>query len=168
MALIVEDGTGKDDAESYLTAAEARAILAKRGQTLPADDAEAEPLLVRAMDYIETLEPRFKGTRTSTTQALAWPREDVTVNGVALGSDAIPSQLKQAQARLAFDAQTLDLMPTSSGRAVKRQKVDVIETEYEDSGGSAVAQPQLTAAMAFLDPLFETGSSGATIDLIRV
>lgn len=167
MALVVEDGTGVVGAESYLSVEDARAILAKRGQALPTDDAEAEPLLIRAMDYIESLEPRFKGSRTSTTQALAWPRSGVIVNGAALGSDVIPSQLKQAQARLAFDAQTLDLMPTSSGRAVKRQKVDVIETEYMD-GESAVAQPQLTAAMAFLEPLFDAGSSGASLDLVRV
>jgi hypothetical protein len=53
--LVVEDGSGVVDANSYTDLADARAYLALRGLALSVTDGTAETQLIRAMDYIEAL-----------------------------------------------------------------------------------------------------------------
>lgn len=157
MALTIENGTGVSGANSYATVAEARAFAADRGLVLPAADTDVEPLLVKACDYLQSLEPRFIGYRALEAQALAWPRAEAVLPwGVALTEDAIPVQLKQAQCRLAYDAITLELQPNGDGREVVRRKVDVLETEYAQRGTSALL-PTLTQALNILQPLLKNG-----------
>jgi hypothetical protein len=88
MALIVEDGTGKADAQSYVDVAGADAYHAARGNaawatstaedgtatTRPAEEREAA--LLRATAFIDaTYRDRFPGYRArGRAQALEWPR----------------------------------------------------------------------------------------------
>ncbi len=169
MALTIEDGTGKENATSYVTAAEARAYAAARGVTLDANDAVVEPLLVQAMDYLEALS--YKGHRTfPDVQALSWPRTCVVIDGAKLpvsGAGSIPRQLKAAQMQLSIEASTgTDLMPTTDGRVVKREKVDVIETEYmtnTDLGVSGLPGPSFAKVDALLAGLLATGGMFQTV-----
>lgn len=169
MALIIEDGTGKADATSYVTADEARAYAAARGVTLDADDAVVEPLLVQAMDYLESMS--YKGHRTfPAVQALSWPRTCVVIDGAKLpvsGTGSIPRQLKAAQMQLSIEASTgIDLMPTTDGRVVKREKVDVIETEYmtnTDLGVGGLPGPSFAKVDALLAGLLATGGMFQTV-----
>lgn len=164
MALIIEDGTGKEDATSYVTAAEARTYASARGVTLDADDAVVEPLLVQAMDYLEA--QSYKGYRTfPDVQALSWPRTCVVIDRVRLpvsGPGSIPRQLKAAQMQLAIEASAgVDLMPTTDGRVVKREKVDVIETEFmtnTDLGVVGLPGPSFAKVDALLASLLATGA----------
>lgn len=157
MSLTIEDGTIVAGALSYVTAAEARAWAAKRGVTLSADDAVLEPLLVKACDFLQSIEDKFKGYRVDTEQALAWPRQEVYLYGntTALATTYIPQQLKDAQCQLAIDASSVDLQPTGTGREVLMKQVDVLVTQYARSG-QAVAQPTLNKAMGILAPLLRT------------
>jgi hypothetical protein len=159
MALVIEDGSGVDGAESFATVTEARAFATKRGVTLSATDSVVESALRNAADFLNSLESRYKGSRTNAEQALCWPRTDVELFGVDFAVDEIPVQLGQAQCQLCIDinAGTV-LMPTGAGREVIRTKVDVIETEYAKSGSGTV-MPELNKAMAFLEPLFNGGLS---------
>lgn len=169
MALTIEDGTGKADATSYVTAAEARAYAAARGVTLDANDAVVEPLLVQAMDYLEAL--IYKGHRTfPDVQALSWPRTCVVIDGVKVpvsGASSIPRQLKAAQMQLSIEASNgIDLMPTTDGRVVKREKVDVIETEYmtnTDLGVGGLPGPSFAKVDALLAGLLATGGMFQTV-----
>lgn len=131
MALEVEDGTGKDDAQTYVTAEEARDFALLRGETLSATDSVVEVLLVKAMDWLEGQD--WKGTPTSETQALAWPREDVD----GYDNNEIPTKLKNAQCQLVLEALVYDLAPSGDGKQVIKEKVDVIETEYAPASTSA-------------------------------
>lgn len=164
MALTIETGTGVAGANSYATVAEARTFASTRGVTLSASDPAVEVLLVKASDFMNSLESKFKGTRVSPTQALAWPRENVYLFGstVAALPTALPACLKQAQCQLAMDAVTLDLLPNGKGREVIRQKTDVIETEYAKSGTGSIT-PRLNKAMALLEPVFKGGLSVQTV-----
>ena len=65
---------------SYITRAAAIAYAAERGVTL-ADTAATDVLLIKATDYMETLEGRYRGTRTDADQALAWPRSGAIIRG---------------------------------------------------------------------------------------
>ena len=98
MSLTIEDGSGVADANSFVTVAEATAYAAARGLSLPATDAEKEQLLVKAADYLLSVEDRFKGERVAADQALSWPRSNVYLYGSLepLPNNQIPKALKNA------------------------------------------------------------------------
>lgn len=175
MALIIEDGTGKPDASSYVTASQARAYALSRGTELSDDDAQVEQLLVRAMDYLEAQRTKYQGVKTYPgLQALQWPRSGVILDcSYPLPDNIIPVELKNAQMQLALESfNGLVLLPSSDGRVVKREKVDVIETEYmtgQDLGSGAVMGPSFPAVDALLDPLFSAcGGGGFFLKTVRV
>ena len=167
MALIIEDGTGKADAQSYVTAAEARSFAALRGVTLDATDGPVEILLVRAMDYLESL--NFIGAPANPDQALAWPRKDAPMpfsdDGETYPTTLIPQRVKNAQMQLAIEAQGTDLMPSGDGRQVLKEKVDVIETQYAE-GSTSVATPVFPKVDAYLNGLLDN-SSGLGLGKLR-
>ena len=93
---------GAATANSYASVAEADAYLAVRGDTstwtaLTTDEKEAK--LQWSAIYIDTL--TFKGTRSTSTQALQWPRIGVWDRD-GFEVDGIPQALKNAQAEMAF------------------------------------------------------------------
>lgn len=167
MALVIEDGTGLENATSYATVAEARAYATERGLTFPASDVTAEQLMITAMDFIEAFRGEFQGIKTSSSQALQWPRSYAVLDGYDLDIDAIPDILKLAQCQLAIDANSQELMPIGTGKEVIREKVDVIETQYQPSG-DVNPQPIFTKAEALLKPLLKTGLFGGTLRSVRV
>lgn len=159
MSLTIEDGTGVAGANSYATVAEARAYATARGLTLSATDSIVETALVLACDKLESY--RYKGTKTTGEQPLAWPREDVDVEGSddALANDAIPDKLKQAQCQLAVEsAAGTQLQPTGTGREVIKQTVDVIVTEYARRGSGSIT-PEFNKAEAMLVSLLQSGGA---------
>ena len=151
--LTPETGAIIANANTYGTVEGLRAYAVARGVELPAEDAECEVLLVQAMDYLEAQECEWNGHRVSADQELSWPRKCVRINGFPLDEDAIPKLLISAQYQLAIEAASLDLMPTGDGREVKMEKLDVIETEYFQSGVGSAAQPSFPKVDALLAPL---------------
>lgn len=164
MTLIIEDGTIVAGAISYVTAAEARAWALARGITLSATDSVVEAQLVNACDLLQSLEPRFKGSRADDAQALAWPRQQVYLYGntTAVATTYIPQQLKDAQCQLAYDASLTTLQPTGEGRQVVMKQVDVLVTQYSDTRASSVL-PVFNKAMGILAPLFRTAGALSTL-----
>ena len=163
MALVIEDGTGVANAESYVTALEARAFALKRGITLDVDDAVVEPLLIQAMDWLEALRLRFIGSELEKSQQLAWPRYGVVIFGYLVDEDLIPPQLKNAQMQLCIDAQTTALQPTSAGKEVTKNKVGELEKQFAESGTGGDTT-QFVKAQGFLRPLL----NGINYDVVRV
>lgn len=167
MTIEVEDGTGKTDSNSYISLAEARVYASARGVTLSSDDATLEPLLIKAMDYIEALALRFVGTPTNATQALQWPRADVVFGEDDYPDSGIPTSLKTAQCRLVLEqARGVDIMPTVTGAFVKREKVGPIETEYSEAV-NVTGQPSMPLVDSMLAPLL-TNSGGFALTTLRV
>ena len=158
MALTIETGTGVANANSFATVTECRDYATQRGLELPTNDSDVEALLIKAQDYLQSLEGNFQGSRTHTIQELAFPREGVVLFGVEQQKESIPKLLKTAQCRLAFDASQADLLTTGGGRIIKKEQVGPLVTEYDNDG---VANPQvkLTQALAHLDPLFKSNAS---------
>jgi len=153
MTLIIEDGTNVANANSYISCVNARAYAISRGITLPATDPELEILLIKSMDYLESLREKYQGVKTYSTQCLQWPRYGVYIDGNAASSILIPNLLIKAQAQLSMEVFAgIDLQPTSVGYGIKKEKVDAIETEYFNSVGSPV--PNLRLVNSLLNPLF--------------
>lgn len=78
MALIVESGVGLDDAESYVSVADATKYAEKMGHSawsaVGVTDAQREAALRQATAYIDS-RYRFRGEPLTDTQALEWPRD---------------------------------------------------------------------------------------------
>lgn len=131
MALIVEDGTGKPDAESYADAATFAEYAGLFGRTIPVTEAEQEALLRRAALQMNTL--GWKGSRAVAGQALAWPRAGVVRDGEYLPAAYIPREIEQGQMALAFELAAFEAQQAAGVvGAVKRKKVDVLEVEYAE------------------------------------
>jgi len=132
MALIIEDGTIVAGAESYVSAADATTYHGNRGNTTWAGtDTVKDAALLKAAAYLDGHYcKRFKGTKYQPLdQNMQWPRIGVVIDGFVLDVDVIPQRLKDAQCELALIALSADLAPSVSA-GIKREKVDVLETEY--------------------------------------
>ena len=157
--IVVEDGTGKTDSNSYISEAELTTYATDRGITL---SGTAAVLIIQAMDYIEA--QNYKGYKLTDEQALQWPRGNVFIDGYAVDTDEIPVLLKDAQAEvcIGIDGGTNPL--ANEERATKREKVDVIEVEYMDGARNTT---YLKAAETKLEKLIKAGSSGISAVAIR-
>lgn len=131
MALIVEDGTGLPNADSYLSVADADAYHAAMGNTAwqPLASAEKEAALRRATQYLDT-RYRWRGQRLTTTQALEWPRSTA----------AWPvRRLQDATAELALRAAEQGSLYADEGpAAVKSETVGPISVTYADAQSGQV------------------------------
>lgn len=160
MALVVEDGTGLTTAESFISVADAstrHTAFGNAGWAAAASDTVREQALRKATAYMEQVyRSRWKGVRHTVDQALSWPRNSVVVDGfVVIDSDVVPAEVKNACADLALKALDEALAPDLE-RAVIREKVGPIETEYDR--GSPQAK-RFRAIDLMLSP-YLTGGSG--------
>ncbi|WPJ68565.1 hypothetical protein OMDBNIEC_00079 [Salmonella phage STP-SP5] len=153
--LIVEDGTGVKDANSYISIEQARTFAAMRGITLPSEDEVLKTKIFDAMDFVEGYAQRFKGRKANPQQELQWPRCGVILDGVTLPQSPLPKALINAVCQLTADSSlTGPLNGKTTSYAVKRTKVEGLEIEYA-TGSTAQAGPAKTydKAMTFLNPL---------------
>jgi len=102
--LVVEDGTAKSDAESYITVAEFREMARRIGNPTEISGATEEQIQVwlrkSARDGIDMIyTDALQGLRISTTQSLEWPRRGAADNRtqVKLDTNFIPPDWKRAQ-----------------------------------------------------------------------
>lgn len=147
MALILEDGTGKTDSNTYALEATLTAYLLERGFVLTGSKT-AENLLISAMDYLET--KSYIGSKLTSEQALLWPRDDVYIDGFAIDTDVIPRALIQTQLQLAWEIDQGFNPLSVVGRGVKREKVDSLEVEYLDNAKTTDTIRSVNAMLAKL------------------
>lgn len=159
MAATIIATPGAADANSYLTLAEAGAyadgdIAAAEWYTSTTDQrTRALISATRSMDLIE-----FTGTRSSTTQALSWPRTGVTTTDGAIANNVIPVKIKEATWEVAKSllkemvvagqtAGSTSLIPGIPNSGLQRVKIDVLEVEWKKDVPIAItplkALPQL-------------------------
>lgn len=159
MALIIEDGTGGNpSANSYSDVDSLRNYAQQRDIDLSAyNDSHCETLMVRAMDYLEAQRSKYQGQRTSNTQPLQWPRDNVTVEGQILANTDIPDELVSAQLVLAIEAKDHDLqpnqLPSDIGPVVRRKVEGAVEVEYANFGAMQ-STVVFSKAEALLAPLY--------------
>jgi hypothetical protein len=167
MTLIVEDGSIVTGAESYISVSDASNYHTVRGNTAWAaltTDALREAALRRATDYMrQAYRSRWQGYKVNEEQALDWPRYDVEVEGYAVDSDIVPTEVKNACAELALRASAADLNPDLT-QGVLSEQVGSIQVTYDK------ASPQFTryrAIDALLSPYLKAGGGGCSMGVIR-
>jgi len=164
--LIVEDGTGVANANTYVDLAYLQNYADNRGLTLPTSDTDKEIFLLRAMDYLEGRRDEFQGSKAVVDQSLQWPRVDVSIDCVELAVDTIPEELKRAQCQLVVEQQSrTKLYPTprtSSVEGLVTQKTVGPLTKKFAFDGKGLADPSKGIVIAsveiFLKPLTVKGS----------
>lgn len=170
ISIIVEDGSGVANANSYVSVDDARTYAKNRGVELPADNDEVAAMLIKSTDYLEAQACRYQGKPTSSTQSLQWPRTGVVLNCDEVPSNVIPKSLISAQIQLAMAINAgFDLQPNVSPQDyVIKEKVGPIETQYSDPLNVGI-MPTFTAANNLLAPLFgECANSKFAIRTQRV
>ncbi len=97
MALTLIATAGASDANSYTTVAFADAYFEGRpgaGAWTDASTEEKEQALVGATTRLDS--EQYRGSRVSESQALAWPRYGVYIDGVEIGSATVPVAVQRA------------------------------------------------------------------------
>lgn len=144
MALIVEDGTGKSDAEAFASVAYADTYHAARSTAATwtaRTTAEKEQDLREATDYLEAMyRNRWPGDRRTKDQSLAWPRANAyDTDDYLVASDSVPTEVQDATAEAAgvlAGGESLLVDEARKDRAI-REKVGPIEREFA-AGSSSV------------------------------
>lgn len=169
MTIVVTAGSAS--AVAYDTAANADAYFTERGiTTWTGTDAAKEAALIRGADYLDRrYNGRWVGVKSTSTQAMAWPRSYVDdVDGYAIDADEIPLAVKRANYEAALLVLTgTDLEPVlTRGGAPTRERVKAgpVETETEYNAG-APARSVITTIDGLLEGLVT--DSGST-PLLRV
>jgi hypothetical protein len=159
--LIIEDGAGVPDAESYASAAELVVYGGKFGVTLPVEEAAQEALLRRAALVMEGMS--WKGRKTSGDQALAWPRCGVKLDRAIQADKCLPVRIKYGQMALAAEIHADDMDPIEQRKgAVTKEKVEgAVEREYavinSTSSRHLPATPDRPSVTQFADCLVRRG-----------
>ena len=151
MALVVEDGTGLPNAESYASLAFANEYHTNMGNTWDGTDASKEAWLRQGTRYIEgKYRDRFPGTKGSKEQALYFPVVNgVDADGFEIEEDEIPLSLQIAVSEAALAASQGSLFtPLERGGMVKRERVEgAVEVEYMDGALSETQYPAIEHAI---------------------
>jgi len=128
----------------YTTDDDFIAFALARGVTVTAPNAAIA--LTKAMDYMET--KQYKGYKTEEDQDNSWPRQYVYVDNVLLDSAIVPSGIVKAQHVIALSINNgYDPLATID-RAIKREKVDVLEVEYQQNASPTAILRSINAALS--------------------
>ena len=144
ITLVVENGTGLPDANSYCDLDYAVEYCTMKGYTdwLKLSENEQKIFIIRGTEFVDNFYT-WKGIRHRQSQSMAFPRDDI-YDDDRYPVDGIPDKLKKACIEAAFlnassSANTLFSTKDENGK-VKKQKVDTLEVEYfnaEQSGLTA-------------------------------
>ena len=155
MALVLEDGSGLTNSNTYSLEAGFVAWLLGRGYVL-SGTLSAENLLIQSIDYLETL--AYNGSKNTFEQALQYPRTNVYIDGFSVPSDFIPNELINSQYQIAWSIdQGVDPMATA-GQDIKSERVEgEVEVVYQDDTSSQAVITSVNRALRKL--LANSGAS---------
>ena len=160
--LIIETGNGLESANAYVSLKEVRNFSELNGISLPDGDDDLAILIVKATNYIDSLESQFVGKRLLPEQNLAFPR--------VLGQSCNNSSVRLADMRnlkkavfYAIEVLALgnNLMPTMVSRddIVTKEKIDgAIEVAYSESNMKHVLLPQFPMIARYLADYLQPSS----------
>lgn len=165
MPLVVEDGTGIANANSYISIADADTYFNDRGnETWPDLDSDVKvSALIRATDYLtRTYYGKWAGTKYLLGQSLDWPRAYVRTQSDYEYANLyyygfyplspLPKLLLSATAELAYKvSQGIDLDPDLS-QGITRETIGPITVEYDKNSRRL---PTFSAIEKILAPLLK-------------
>lgn len=172
MALTVEDGTGKSDADAFISLTYFKAYCDARGHTYGTDTL-IEQAIIRATDFLsdsyhwQGFKLKERG-HSDGEQALAWPRTYVQDrNGYAVASDIVPDEVQRATAEVTRrELETPGAMTpdyTASER-VKSERVGSLAVEYDMTRTDAESvRPVLLVVRDLIGPFLKRGTGSRIV-----
>lgn len=160
MALVVEDGTGLNNSNGYISVAEYKAYADERGIDYASfSDSEIEQsIVVASSDFLEAYY-NFKGDILQEDQALKLPTDIVEINAKVKKSTCIATNLNLDG--LLMIVTTADTQKGDIKRL--KEKVDVVESEVEYREGSQQTAKVSTPVIdRLLSPYLANGYGGIT------
>lgn len=194
MPLIVEDGTGRTDADAYVSVAEADAYFLSRNTAWAGYSPDAREAAIRfATSWIEdTYLGLWKGARVNEFQSLAWPRDNspgytlmwqrgaypraqgylYDLDGFPILPNVVPKAVKRACMDAAIlKAEGVDFAKAATTTAVRKASRSVDRVSYSDEYAGIVSKrdPRIQAIDKLLLGLVTSapGASFATVRLVR-
>lgn len=133
--LVVEDGTGLTNANSYVTIAESIDFLSLNVNSAAywedLDDEIKIQVLIMASSYLDQYVDWY-GNKTVETSGLRWPRENVKdLDGILIADNIVPTQVKRATCDFAISLSKEDRFAESETLGISEMKVDVIELKFD-------------------------------------
>lgn len=156
--LIIEDGTGVTNANTYSNDAEYTAYATSRGLTIGSDATIREKELILAMDFLESMRSKFQGIKSAQGNSLQWPRNSVFIDGFSIDNDFIPVELKNSQIEAAAYASANDLISNKASQNVSSESVDGLSRSY--FSGGKTGSGALDRINVWLKPLLKQNSNG--------
>jgi hypothetical protein len=134
MSLVVEDGTGKSNANSYVSIAEADAYFldANISEWAALTSAQKTAFLIKGTEYMEGYYgPAYAGYRLTGSQSLGWPRKCGYYDDVYPVTiiPALPQEIKNASYRAAYHALYGDIVEVAK-TGIKSQTQGNISVTY--------------------------------------
>lgn len=177
LVIVVETGVGLTNSNSYSSIADAKAYCLFRGVDISSNSSDAiAAWLINGADYVESYRARFKGRKSTVTQAMQWPRisgifphagffragfvpvhPGINIDGFFLDPTVIPDYIKRAQNQLVLDQANGVALFTSSDpdQTEKKVKIGPLEVEYDSTSN----QSYLPAFQSLIAPLLINGGA---------
>lgn len=162
MSLVVENGTGLADAESYLSVADFKSYCTKWGYDYGATtDTVIEQKLRIATNFIDT-NFRYKGIRLVQTQGLEFPRQNL-YDWSAYEVTGLPARVIKACAELAFKSIGENIyVDLDRGGKTTSESVGPISVSYAEDApvgktyrfAENLLKPYLRTEGSFMNPVF--------------
>ncbi len=177
MSLIVEDGSAKDDANTYVDSAGDYAAFYLEGHLYGAawtaasvpDREKAVRMATRVLD----VSIEWKGRIVKPSQALQWPRSGVSVNQWAFEQNKVPPAVKQATMELAIALLNKDRTSDLAGSA-ETTKIGLgdgaLEIEFTEGSDPAAAKVAILPDIVWRlvkDYGSRVGASGGMVRILR-
>ena len=165
--LIVEDGSGVENANTYIDVAYLTSFASDRGYTISTVQLVQEQQILKAMDYLFWFADQWQGVKTNASNALHWPRRYVSLDCAEFPSNSIPTQLKNAQAQLVVEQQARTLLwpkpRTSTIEGLVQEKtVGPLTKKFAFTGrgiANANAPIKIMSVSIFLDALLSNSKT---------
>ncbi len=145
MALIIEDGSIVTNANSYITVQEFLDWMIARGYPCEHAESHVEEHILKAMDYIESL--NFMGIKYTKEQPLQFPRDRLFIDGYSVEANEIPKELKEALYNATKADHDGDLATQPVERQTVKEKIGDIEVEYKSTSSMRRQTPGLSNAL---------------------
>jgi len=124
MQIIVEDGKGRPDANSFVPLEKLTFYRDYYGFRIPEAEADQVELLLRAAADINSRQ--WKGRKAQRDQAMAWPRRDCKIEYQTLSETFVPFELNGVKY-----GWLLSCMPTSRASGSKSRRIAQSQTGDE-------------------------------------
>lgn len=166
MAFVAEDGSGKSDANSYVSLADANTYFTDYGEPAEwtaASDSEKQVALVKGTQYLDSHYRWVSGEIGSSTQALAWPRDGAyDRHGRYIESTIVPEQVKQAACEAAVRDLQGEILGDLTQKVVEEEVSGAVRVRYDPNASQGTSYPIIDQLLTGL-----AASTNYEVEIVR-